>query len=499
MDEEREEEGLPLRPLCLGNMAAGEKLSGLQSTMDEEIEDGGPTSKTALSGEHGRQSKAKSPEQQQRADSPEPSCACSMNSICNLFTKRKKKKKKKKKEKPMHIQRVQQERADSPVPSCVSMKRDQSTPQPPEHKDGQPSREERHQERSKVTSAQSVQHQTELEMNQEELADTLWVGELRRIRSEFVKGVSDPVIKGLLDDLWQQKVFSTEEKDYVIEDQKSKVDRARCLIDMVMGKGERASHVMIDSMKKRDQHLCYTLGLISSLAGVGLQSTMDEEIEEAGPTSKTALSGKHGRRSKAKSPEQQKRADSPGPSCVSMKSDKSMEQPATFKDGNQSIGKSPEQQERADSPGPSCVSMKSGHSQPPDLKDGRPSIEERPQERSKATSAQSVQHQTELEINQEELADTLWGGELRRIHSEFVKGVSEPAIKGLLDDHWQQKVFSSEEKDYVMAERTKADQARRLIDMEYGTGCGLNSKSFVYGEKFFIAVEDALVFIRWPV
>ncbi|CAL8295900.1 unnamed protein product [Gadus morhua 'NCC'] len=34
---------------------------------------------------------------------------------------------------------------------------------------------------------------------------------------------------------------------------------------------------------------------------------------------------------------------------------------------------------------------------------------------------------------------------------------------------------------------------------EYGTGCGLNSKSFVYGEKFFIAVEDALVFIRWPV
>ncbi|XP_030216285.1 NACHT, LRR and PYD domains-containing protein 3-like, partial [Gadus morhua] len=37
---------------------------------------------------------------------------------------------------------------------------------------------------------------------------------------------------------------------------------------MVMGKGERASQAMIDSMKKRDQHLCYTLDLISSLAGV---------------------------------------------------------------------------------------------------------------------------------------------------------------------------------------------------------------------------------------
>ncbi|XP_056458859.1 NACHT, LRR and PYD domains-containing protein 12-like [Gadus chalcogrammus] len=59
----------------------------------------------------------------------------------------------------------------------------------------------------------------------------------------------------------------------------------------------------------------------------GLQSTMDEEREEEGPTSMTTLSGEHGRRSKAKSPEKQQRADSPGPSCVSMKSDRSMEQP----------------------------------------------------------------------------------------------------------------------------------------------------------------------------
>ncbi|CAL8284602.1 unnamed protein product [Gadus morhua 'NCC'] len=94
-------------------------------------------------------------------------------------------------------------------------------------------------------------------------------GELERIRSEFVKGVSEPVIKGLLDDLWQQNVFSSEEKDSVMEGQRIRADRARCLIDMVMGKGERASQAMIDSMKKRDKHLCSTLGLMSSLAGVG--------------------------------------------------------------------------------------------------------------------------------------------------------------------------------------------------------------------------------------
>ncbi|XP_056450508.1 NLR family CARD domain-containing protein 3-like [Gadus chalcogrammus] len=138
---------------------------------------------------------------------------------------------------------------------------------------------------------------------------------------------------------------------------------------------------------------------------------MDEEIEEGGPTSKTTLSGEHGRRSKAKSPEQQQRADSPGPSCVSMKSDSSMYLPPVFKDGRPT-GEERRRQERADSPGPSCVSMKSDQSMylPPDLKDGWPSREERHQERPKVTSAQFVQqHQTELEMNKKELADTLWG------------------------------------------------------------------------------------------
>ncbi|XP_059932069.1 uncharacterized protein LOC132475110 isoform X3 [Gadus macrocephalus] len=86
-------------------------------------------------------------------------------------------------------------------------------------------------------------------------------GELQRIRSEFVKRVSIKVIKGLLDDLLQQKVFSTEEKDSLMEELRSTTDRARCLIDEVMKKGERASQVMIDSMKVRDNHLCLTLEL----------------------------------------------------------------------------------------------------------------------------------------------------------------------------------------------------------------------------------------------
>ena len=64
-------------------------------------------------------------------------------------------------------------------------------------------------------------------------------------------------------------VFRTEEKDSVMENQRNKKDMARCLIDTVIGKGERASRIMIYSIKERDHELCSTLCLKSSLAGVG--------------------------------------------------------------------------------------------------------------------------------------------------------------------------------------------------------------------------------------
>ncbi|CAL8265049.1 unnamed protein product [Gadus morhua 'NCC'] len=145
---------------------------------------------------------------------------------------------------------------------------------------------------------------------------------------------------------------------------------------------------------------------------------MDEEREEGGPISKTTLSGEHGRRSKAKSPEKQDRADSPGPSCVSMKSDWSMDNPVGFKDGNQSI-------------------------------------EKRHQKRSKVTSAQSLQqHQTELIKRAEENAHAFLDKELKklwrdlfsdypqcsegqRVEEEEVDGKNEEqrrrAIQGVMD------------------------------------------------------------------
>ncbi|KAK0133929.1 NLR family CARD domain-containing protein 3 [Merluccius polli] len=203
--------------------------------------------------------------------------------------------------------------------------------------------------------------------------------------------------------------------------------------------------------------------------------------EEGGPPSKTTLSGEHGRHSRAKrrkktkkekSPEQQERADSPGPSCVSMKSDRSMEQPVRFKDGNQSVEKRRVQQERADSPGPSCVSMKSDRSMelPVTFKDGNQSVEKRrvqqeradspgpscvsmksdwsmdkpdaqfkdgnqsvekrqPQERSKVPSAQSVQqYPTELIQSQREEEEEVVDGKEEEQRRRAIEGVVDITV-----------------------------------------------------------------------
>ncbi|XP_078147145.1 NACHT, LRR and PYD domains-containing protein 3-like isoform X2 [Centroberyx gerrardi] len=101
--------------------------------------------------------------------------------------------------------------------------------------------------------------------------------------------------------------------------------------------------------------------------------SQSEEREEGLPPSKTTLSGEHDSRTKAKSPVQQERPDSPEPSCVSMKSDWSMELPPYFKDKHPSENMI--QQERPDSPEPSCVSMKSDRSmiRPLNFKDKHPS------------------------------------------------------------------------------------------------------------------------------
>uniref|UniRef100_A0AAZ3NZ00 NACHT domain-containing protein n=2 Tax=Oncorhynchus tshawytscha TaxID=74940 RepID=A0AAZ3NZ00_ONCTS len=80
--------------------------------------------------------------------------------------------------------------------------------------------------------------------------------------------------------------------------------------------------------------------------GPASKMSLSGEREEGGPASKMSLSGEHD--TKAKSPFKQERPASPVPSCVSMKSDMSMELPIYFSEGDLSTEQR-NQQERFES------------------------------------------------------------------------------------------------------------------------------------------------------
>ncbi|XP_071251322.1 NLR family CARD domain-containing protein 3-like isoform X1 [Salvelinus alpinus] len=80
--------------------------------------------------------------------------------------------------------------------------------------------------------------------------------------------------------------------------------------------------------------------------GPASKMSLSGRREEGGPASKMSLSGEYD--TKAKRPIKQERPASPVPSCVSMKSDRSMELPIVFREGDFSTGQR-NQQERSES------------------------------------------------------------------------------------------------------------------------------------------------------
>nr|XP_046190106.1 NLR family CARD domain-containing protein 3-like isoform X3 [Oncorhynchus gorbuscha] len=112
--------------------------------------------------------------------------------------------------------------------------------------------------------------------------------------------------------------------------------------------------------------------------GPAPKMSLTGEREKGGPASKRNVSGEHG--TKFKRPIKQERPATPVPSCVSMKSDRSMEPPIMFREEDFSTEQSPIKQERPASPVPSCVSMKSDWSMNPPLyfREGDFSPEQRP-------------------------------------------------------------------------------------------------------------------------
>uniref|UniRef100_A0A8C8EH66 Caspase-1 n=1 Tax=Oncorhynchus tshawytscha TaxID=74940 RepID=A0A8C8EH66_ONCTS len=78
---------------------------------------------------------------------------------------------------------------------------------------------------------------------------------LCKARITFIDSVTKPVIKQLLDDLLEDQVLNDEETESVTEENSTKTEQARCLIDMVWKKGRKASEKMIVDVQERDPGL----------------------------------------------------------------------------------------------------------------------------------------------------------------------------------------------------------------------------------------------------
>ncbi|XP_017280125.1 caspase recruitment domain-containing protein 18-like [Kryptolebias marmoratus] len=84
---------------------------------------------------------------------------------------------------------------------------------------------------------------------------------LDKIRRDFVERSSKELINQLLDDLFADRILNEGEKDAILEENKSRVDKARCLLDSVKRKGNEASGKMIEHLQRRDPTLSSQLGL----------------------------------------------------------------------------------------------------------------------------------------------------------------------------------------------------------------------------------------------
>uniref|UniRef100_A0A671XD01 CARD domain-containing protein n=1 Tax=Sparus aurata TaxID=8175 RepID=A0A671XD01_SPAAU len=84
---------------------------------------------------------------------------------------------------------------------------------------------------------------------------------LKDIRSSFIEGISGPVLKSLLDKLFEKKVLTDSERESA-DDKHNREDKARFVIDTVRRKGEAASLEVIEFLREVDPFLCKHLGLI---------------------------------------------------------------------------------------------------------------------------------------------------------------------------------------------------------------------------------------------
>ncbi|CAB1438337.1 unnamed protein product [Pleuronectes platessa] len=84
---------------------------------------------------------------------------------------------------------------------------------------------------------------------------------LANVRTKFVEQVSIGTLDRLLDNILEDRIVNDWQKDTILERNSSRENKARCLIDTVKKKGDKASMMMIAHLQNCDPFLYSELGL----------------------------------------------------------------------------------------------------------------------------------------------------------------------------------------------------------------------------------------------
>ncbi|XP_030611063.1 NLR family CARD domain-containing protein 3-like [Archocentrus centrarchus] len=106
--------------------------------------------------------------------------------------------------------------------------------------------------------------------------------EVAKMRTEFVERVNEEILKQLLDALVPDKVLNELEKEWILQDNPTRADKARCFIDTVKKKGDEASRIMMRRLQTIDPTLFCQLGLPSGpSAQLGACDMCQQELKSA--------------------------------------------------------------------------------------------------------------------------------------------------------------------------------------------------------------------------
>ncbi|XP_067295293.1 caspase-22 [Pseudorasbora parva] len=86
---------------------------------------------------------------------------------------------------------------------------------------------------------------------------------LKKCRIQLRDGLTDALIKNLLDDLLENNVIGSEEIEDIMQKTKTRTDQARDLIDNVRRKGRKASEILLNCLEKQDKFLYESLNIDS--------------------------------------------------------------------------------------------------------------------------------------------------------------------------------------------------------------------------------------------